>query len=92
MWIINIKISGNGYIGFLESHSSYYSFSYSQNKGIRFESEYPKTDYKDYSDFIEVLMELKPNTSFIKNPIAISSLSEEELSRAYEIVKGSGVS
>ena len=87
MKIISIKSYRNGYTGIVEEDDKYILFNLSKNGKFKKINKYKKEEFVDYNHFVGTLSKFIPNSSFLKEPVKIGSITIEELDRVFSKIK-----
>ena len=88
MKIVCIEKIGSPFVGIIEKDDAYVTFLFSPDNGGYHEQEvYQKADYQSYDHFIAVISNYHAYAFCLKDPFPIDSISEKELSRAYESIR-----
>ena len=88
MKLIYLKSYGSGYRGCaVLPDGDYLFFQCSPRKGLKQLKRYPASDFDDLEHFMAMMQKFITPPSFLKPPLAIASLTMEELDRVHgEIV------
>jgi hypothetical protein len=75
-----------GYRGFLEVATEYIFFQFSRDR-CRMLQRYAKTEFPDYSAFVNLMSKFMPAGRFLAAPLEIAELNERELARIFERIE-----
>jgi hypothetical protein len=88
--IIALKRYRCGYRGFLAEETEYIFFQFCRGR-CRMLQHYAKTDFPEYSAFVNLMSKFMPAGRFLAAPLEADDLNERELARVSDRIETGGV-
>ena len=88
MKLICLRSYSNGYTGFIEEKESYVFFKFPRKGKLEKLLKYHKADYKNYNHFIGDISKFFPFSFFLKEPVALETITIAELDKILRHTSG----